>query len=116
MRVKKTKEDETKLSKFMVMMNNIFTTYAWENPQKDTQTIFDNIKEALYDNAGSLYLCFTCGNVLDRKELSVQNYFQINRVWHPCQGGDNNMTFPTAGIVTRWEKAISYIESTGVEV
>jgi len=113
MMIMKTEEEKELIEKFINMMSDLFYTYAFDNPQKDLQSMFDNLKESLYDHAGSIYLCFACGQLLDRKDVLVQQYFQFKRVWHGCQGGNNNMTYPTAGIVTRWKKIIAYIDEKG---
>jgi len=119
-KIAKTKDEEIVIDKFVMAMkealnDNLYQTMAPMNfVNSDLQKMFDTVKDDLFVASGSLYLCFTCGSHMPRKDVPLQKFYQISGVWHSCMGSDNGYVIPTIGIITRWKMVAKYIEKLSI--
>lgn len=109
--IKKSTEEKEKITQFVDIIADIIED-AYNSPEFDVQKMFDQLKNKLFKTSGTIYLCFTCREILNRKELTKQNYFQISNVWHDCRKdlSRNGFIAPTIGIITRWNDVLKYLE------
>lgn len=112
--ITKTKEEEQLINKFTRDMAELFMSnpqyISKKDPENNAQKLFEKIYDQISIPNGSIYLCFGCGQVLDRDEMEVQNFYHIKRVWHPCQGESYGMSYPTPGVITRWKRVVNYLQ------
>lgn len=115
--IKKTDEERKRIQQFTNAMRDILGDEI-ENVEDiikmEVQTWFNAIKDELYDPKGSLYLCFQCGGLIDRKDMSSQTFFQVERLWHDCLGSISGAVYPTAGLPTYWHRVIEYLDKKGI--
>ena len=63
--------------------------------------------------SGSIYVCFTCGSIIERNKMVKKRWFQLTGVWHECLNREHGIeneyylqdgtmiAVPTVGITTR---------------
>jgi len=116
MKIAKTENERKNITRFAIAMKEALNDELYETispidfPNSDLQKIFDNIKDRIFNASGSLYVCFTCGNHMPRKDVPIQKFYQITGVWHSCMGEMNGYVIPTIGIITRWKVIANFIE------
>lgn len=112
MMIQKTKEEEDKINQFVDIIADLIDD-SYHDSELNVQEIFDRLKDKLFKTSGTIYLCFTCRQVVSRKELKKEQYFQLSNVWHDCREdiSRNGFSAPTIGLITRWKDVLDYLES-----
>ncbi len=115
MMIQKTKEETEKIDQFVNIIADVIVD-SHETPGFDVQKMFDNLKNKLFKTSGTIYLCFSCRQVLNRNELKKEVWFQISNVWHNCRLDLNRNGFsaPTIGLITRWKDVLIYLEKVNM--
>lgn len=122
MKIAKSEEERELINRFTTAMREALNDELYESMAPldlggmNIQKAFEIVKEEIFVASGSLYLCFTCGNHMPRKDVKKQQFFQVSGVWHNCLGEMNGYVVPTAGVITRWKIVADYIQSVSEEV
>jgi len=113
--IKRTKVETKKIEEFTKIYSTLFNVIMMKHPHVDLQKMFDGIKEKIYIPSGTLYLCFSCGAVLHKKDLTPQKFFQVKQRWHPCQNFYNGASLPSIGIFTQWNDVLKYLKTVDLD-
>jgi len=110
MMIAKNKKDEGRILSFINSIADVI-----DNDLEDDfnlQDLFNRIKDGIFQTSGTIYLCFSCRDIINRRDLKKEKWFQLQNVWHDCQNeyNTNGLVVPTIGIISRWNKVIKYLD------